>query len=197
MCSLQARAVCHNKHSCIVHAVYCPVAASGQLSQCRALFPIGWIAAMLLLFRWWAQLQAKASNSGSAPLLEDEPGPLHSSQYSSLSLADHHSRHHPASHLCHPGEGGLIEQQGSGGSDTSRGSSSNRGVLPGLFKRRHFPAIPSLSLPGQCHLSYHACLSALQHMDDALLYSAALYALHAASFVPALPASHQLSYVVV
>jgi len=111
----------------------------------------GWIAALLLLFRWWTQLQAKASNPESTALLEDSPDPLHSLQYSFVSATEHHSRHRPVSHYSDAlEEEGLIEQQDSGlnGSESSRGSSSSsRGVLPGLSKRRRLPtpiSLPSL-----------------------------------------------------
>ncbi|KAL0033491.1 hypothetical protein WJX77_011956 [Trebouxia sp. C0004] len=107
-----------------------------------ALTVTGWIAAMLLLFKWWTQLQSKASNSETVTLLEDTSDPLHSSQYSFVSATEHHSRHHSAlSSYNGLDEEGLIEQRNSGlaGSETSPGSSSSRGVLPGLSKRRRLP----------------------------------------------------------
>ena len=112
---------------------------------------------MLLLSRWWGQLQAKASNPDTAPLLEDESAALHTSQYNFVSSTEHHSRHHPPSYPNDAqGEVGLIEQQGSEeypGSDSSKASSRNRGVLPGLFQRRRPLPAPLMSLHGQSHPS--------------------------------------------
>ena len=118
---------------------------------------------MVLLVRWWGQLQAKASNPGTAPLLEDESRAMHSAQHSFANRLHHHSRHHPALHANDAqGEAGLIEQQGSGASGGCEGSdtsSSNRGVLPGLSKRRRPPTATLISLHGQCcHVLLHAPL---------------------------------------
>ncbi|KAL3142880.1 hypothetical protein ABBQ38_003169 [Trebouxia sp. C0009 RCD-2024] len=110
---------------------------------------IGWAAALLLLVRWWGQLQAKADSPESSPLLEDESVVLHSSQHSLDPPGEHHSRYHAAPHSSDQAEAGLIEQQGTGGyegSDTSRASSCNRGVLPGLSKRRRLPTTTPTSL---------------------------------------------------
>lgn len=109
---------------------------------------------MVLLVRWWGQLQAKANGPDTAPLLEDESAAVHATQHSFVSSHEHHSRHTYSSDA--HGEAGLIEQQGSGGyegyqyqgSDTS---SSTRGVLPGLSKRRRLPPATLISLHGQCH----------------------------------------------
>lgn len=112
---------------------------------------------MALLVRWWGQLQAKASSPETGPLLEDECTAVHSSQHSFVSRQQHHSRHHDAQV-----EAGLIEQQGSGGYGGYQGSdtsSSNRGVLPGLSKRRRLPTATLLSLHGQCRYMFpHAPL---------------------------------------
>ncbi len=107
---------------------------------------------MLLLFKWWTQLQSKASNSETVTLLEDTTDPLHSSQYSFVSATEHHSRHHSLSGHNAPDEEGLIEQRSSGldGSETSLGSSSSRGVLPGLSKRRRLPTSAVTPVLGQC-----------------------------------------------
>lgn len=116
----------------------------------------GWAAALLLLVRWWGQLQAKADSPESSPLLEDESVVLHSSQHSLDPPGEHHSRYHAAPHSSDQAEAGLIEQQGTGGyegSDTSRASSCNRGVLPGLSKRRRLPTTTPTSLHGQCGLA--------------------------------------------
>ncbi|DBA76841.1 TPA: hypothetical protein ACH3X2_008856 [Trebouxia sp. C0005] len=90
-------------------------------------FCAGWIAAMLLLFKWWTQLQSKASNSET--LIEDTTDPSHSSQYSFVSATEHHSRHH-STLLGHNAldEERLLEQSSSGldGSETSLGSSGSR-----------------------------------------------------------------------
>ena len=126
-------------------------------------FCAGWIAAMLLLFKWWTQLQSKASNSETVTLLEDTTDPSHSSQYSFVSATEHHSRHHSPL-LGHNAldEEGLIEQRSSGldGSETSLGSSSSRGVLPGLSKRRRLPTSAVTPLLGQCcFISLSVCCS--------------------------------------
>lgn len=114
-------------------------------------FCAGWIAAMLLLFKWWTQLQSKASNSET--LIEDTTDPSHSSQYSFVSATEHHSRHH-STLLGHNAldEERLLEQSSSGldGSETSLGSSGSRGVLPGLSKRRRLPTSAVIPLLGQC-----------------------------------------------
>lgn len=97
-----------------------------------ALTLAGWAAALLLLVRWWGQLQAKADSPESSPLLEDESVVLHSSQHSLDPPGEHHSRYHAAPHSSDQAEAGLIEQQGTGGyegSDTSRASSCNRDEL--------------------------------------------------------------------
>lgn len=112
---------------------------------------------MLLLVRWWGRLQAKASNPDTAPLLEDDSTALHSSQHSYVSSQDHHSRHQAAPYSSDAqGEAGLIEQQGSEGYQGSDTSSSNRGVLPRLSKRRRLPAATLISLHGQCELWTHS-----------------------------------------
>ena len=114
---------------------------------------------MVLLLRWWGQLQAKASGPDTAPLLEDETTAVHSSQHSFVSSHEHHSRHHPALYGSDAhGEAGLIEQQGIKGQQGYQGyegsdtSSSNRGVLPGLSNRRRPPTSTLISLHGQCRL---------------------------------------------
>lgn len=109
----------------------------------------GWAAALVLLVRWWGQLQAKANGPDTAALLEDESAAVHSTQHSFVSSHQHHSRH-PFSSDAH-GEAGLIEQQGNEGYQGSDTSSSNRGVLPGLSKRRRLPPATLISLHGQCH----------------------------------------------
>ena len=119
---------------------------------------------MLLLSRWWSQLQAKASNPDSAPLLQDDSPAVHTSQYSFVSSSQHHSRHHPPSFPNDAqGEEGLIEQHGSEGyqgSDSSKASSCNRGVLPGLFQRRRPLPAPLMSLHGQPHAAPNDALDA-------------------------------------
>ena len=118
----------------------------------RCVWLAGWAAAMALLVRWWGQLQAKASSPETGPLLEDECTAVHSSQHSFVSRQQHHSRHHDAQV-----EAGLIEQQGSGGYGGYQGSdtsSCNRGVLPGLSKRRRLPTATLLSLHGQCRYMF-------------------------------------------
>ena len=121
---------------------------------------------MVLLVRWWGQLQAKASGPNTAPLLEDESTAVHFSQHSFVSSHEHRSRHHPALYGSDAqGEAGLIEQHGSGGHQGYEGyegsdtPSSNRGVLPGLSKRRRLPTSTLISLHGQCRLMvFHACM---------------------------------------
>lgn len=126
-------------------------------------FCAGWIAAMLLLFKWWTQLQSKASDLETVTLLENTTDPSHSSQYSFVSATEHHSRHHSPL-LGHNAldEQGLIEQRSSGldGSEISLGSSSSRGVLPGLSKRRRLPTSAVTPLLGQCcFISLSVCCS--------------------------------------
>ncbi|DBB16535.1 TPA: hypothetical protein ACH3X3_014799 [Trebouxia sp. C0006] len=120
-----------------------------------ALTLAGWIAAILLLFKWWTQLQSKASNSETVTLLEDTTNPSHSSQYSFVSATEHHSRHQSPL-LGHNAldEEGLIEQRSSGldGSETSLGSSSSRDEMerghPSSFSLESMgsrtPSAPSL-----------------------------------------------------
>lgn len=104
---------------------------------------------MVLLVRWWGQLQTKATSPNTAPLLEDESTAVHSSQRSFVSLHEHPSRRHPALYGSDAqGQAGLIEQQGSGGYQDSDTSSSNRGLLPSLSKRRRLPTATLISLHG-------------------------------------------------
>ena len=125
----------------------------GVMSMPTRLGSAGWVAALLLLSKWWGQLQAKATNPDSVALLEDAADPLHSSQYSFVSATEHHSRHHPSPSRSAVQDEGLIEQRSGGleGSECSSGSSSNRGVLPGLSKRRRVPPTAMLPLLGQCY----------------------------------------------
>lgn len=135
------------------------VSAVGLGASCA-----GWLAALLLLYKWWSQLQGKASSHDSESLLEDDADSQPSSQYGFVSATEHHSRHHPTAHGHHAAGGaGLLEQQDSGleGSDRSqgsRGSTSSRGVLPGLSQRRRPPSSAITPLLGQCRSMYCAAL---------------------------------------
>lgn len=153
---------CHGMHHTLAVP---PFALCFRIMGVISIWLAGWAAAMVLLVRWWGQLQAKANGPDTAPLLEDESTAVHSTQHSFVSSHRHHSRH-PYSSDAH-GEAGLIEQQGSGvyegyqGSDTS---SSNRGVLPGLSKRRRLPPATLISLHGQCHhISLGAHITSCAH----------------------------------
>lgn len=106
---------------------------------------------MVLLVRWWGQLQAKASSADTAPLLEDETTAVYSSQRSFVSSHEHPSRRHPALYNSDAqGQAGLIEQQGRWEYEGSDTSSSNRGLLPSLSQRRRLPTASLISLHGQC-----------------------------------------------
>ena len=110
----------------------------------------GWAAAMLLIYSWRQQLHNK-SGTDSSSLLEDHADPLHSSQYSSVSSAQHHHRH-PVSE-----DVPLIADQPDRRSEASSSGSSDRGVLARPFKRRRPPTSMALPLLGQCYRPSAIC----------------------------------------
>ena len=84
-------------------------------------------------------------------MLEDSSSPVQPS-YSLARLRQHTAQHQPtSSHTSSDESGSLLEQRSSGvGSEGSSGSSSSRGMLPGLAKRRRLPAAAT-PLLGQCN----------------------------------------------